>query len=234
MAHAAQLEFVSRLKATFPDFFSNASVLDIGSLDINGSVRQFFQGGVYTGIDVAAGPGVDLVCQGQDFDAPDGSFDTVISCEAMEHNPFWKETFANMIRLCRPGGLVIATCATTGRMEHGTTRTTADASPLSVGIGWEYYRNLTASDFTRVLDLGASLEPFAFFSNWVARDLYFVGIRRSDRAPPHAASALAALRRHYRFQNLRHAFRSDYLVARLLIALLGEERYAFGRIVPWQ
>ena len=85
-----------------------------------------------------------------------------------------------------------------------------------------------------MLDLGASLEPFAFFSNWVARDLYFVGIRRSDRAPPHAASALAALRRHYRFQNLRHAFRSDYLVARLLIALLGEERYAFGRIVPWQ
>lgn len=151
----------------------------------------------------------------------------------MEHNPFWKETFANMIRLCRPGGLILATCASIGRMEHGTTRTTADASPLSVGIGWEYYRNLTGADFAAAIDLAASLAPFAFFSNWVVRDLYFVGIRRGAAAPPNAARAIAAMRRHYRAGNLRHALRSDYLLARILIALLGEERYAFGRLMPW-
>ncbi len=233
MAHAAQLEFVGRVKAAFPDFFTDTRVLDIGSLDINGSARQFFRGGTYTGIDVAAGPGVDIVCQGQDFSAPDRSFDVVISCEAMEHNPFWRETFANMIRLCRPGGLILATCASIGRMEHGTTRTAADASPLSVGIGWEYYRNLTGADFRTAMDLSASLAPFAFFSNWVARDLYFVGFKRGGAAPPNAAQAIAAIRRHHRSQNLRHALRSDYLLARLLIALLGEERYSFGRIVPW-
>jgi hypothetical protein len=64
MAHAAQMEFVGRVKAAFPDFFAGTRVLDIGSLDINGSVRPLFRGGTYTGIDVAAGPGVDIVCQG--------------------------------------------------------------------------------------------------------------------------------------------------------------------------
>src|SRR5690606_19424692 len=103
-------------------FFRGTRVLEVGSLDLNGSVRSNFSGCDYLGIDVAAGPGVDLVCQGQDYDAPDGSFDVVTSCEAMEHNPYWRETFANMLRLCRPGGLILMTCATTGRGEHGTTR----------------------------------------------------------------------------------------------------------------
>jgi hypothetical protein len=42
MSHQQQLDFVASVKAQFPEYFSQAKVLEVGSLDINGSVRQFF------------------------------------------------------------------------------------------------------------------------------------------------------------------------------------------------
>lgn len=176
MAHREQQEFIQAVKNTFPAAFKGHRVLEIGALDINGSVRSFFEGGTYVGIDVGAGPGVDVVCEGQDYDAPDASFDVVISCECMEHNPYWAETWNNMIRLCRKGGLVVMTCATTGRPEHGTTRTTPHDSPLTVGKGWDYYRNLVEADFVGVTPEGA-FSTFGYGTNPRSKDLYFWGIR---------------------------------------------------------
>lgn len=59
-------------------------MLEVGSMDINGTIREFFRD---TGLDVTPGPRVDVVCGGQEYAAPDRSFDVVLSCEAMEHNP---------------------------------------------------------------------------------------------------------------------------------------------------
>jgi hypothetical protein len=80
MAHKQQLDFVHMLSSQLPQYFCGTAVLEIGSLDISGSVRQFYRDCSYTGIDVAQGKGVDVVCQGQDFGASNGSFDQVISC----------------------------------------------------------------------------------------------------------------------------------------------------------
>ena len=75
MSHPRQRNFVKRAAEHLPGFFHNASVLEVGSLNINGSVREFFTGGDYLGLDVGAGPDVDLVCEGQRYDAPDHAFD---------------------------------------------------------------------------------------------------------------------------------------------------------------
>ncbi len=234
MAHSEQFEFIAALKAAFPGFFLAARTLEIGSLDINGSVRRFFDGGSYIGLDVAPGLGVDIVCPGQDYDAPDNSFDTVISCEAMEHNPEWKQTMVNMIRLCRPGGLVVMTCATTGRKEHGTTRTSPADSPLTIGLGWEYYRNLNARDFRKALALEESLEPIAFFANWASRDIYMVGFKRGSPPPANAAEQIRALRDRYRRANRLHALTSGYVVMRALVAAFGETGHiVFDGWRPW-
>lgn len=182
MAHTQQLEFIEILAKQMPRYFHNVDVLELGSLDVNGSIRPFFDQCNYIGIDVAAGKGVDLVCQGQEYDAPNDSFDHVVSCEAMEHNPFWKETFANMIRLCRPGGLVTMTCATTGRWEHGTSEVNPVYSPLTVGMGWDYYRNLTAHDFTRSADMRHLFMHYRFWVNWSSFDLHFAGIKSGSRS----------------------------------------------------
>jgi SAM-dependent methyltransferase len=233
MAHSEQLEFVDKVSNAFPTFFKSTRTLEIGSLDINGTVRKMFVGGSYIGLDVAQGPGVDIVCQGQNYEGPDNSFDTVISCEVMEHNPYWKESLANMIRVCRPGGLVIMTCATTCRKEHGTTRTSVADSPLSVGIGWEYYRNLTAHDIRRELPLSSSMALFAFFTNWVSKDLYFIGFKRGIETPPSARRDILEMRRFYRRTNLKHCLHTDYLRTRLLIGIFGEERFWSGPIRLW-
>lgn len=184
MSHPEQKQFMKLIAAEFPQFFSNCRVLEIGSLDINGSVRELFSDCDYIGLDVAEGKGVDVVCEGQKYDAPDASFDHVLSCEAMEHNPYWLETFNNMARLCRPGGLVIMTCATTGRAEHGTSRTRPGSSPLTVGMGWDYYRNLRSRDFTGQVDLAGLFSTHRFWSNWSSFDLYFCGIRKAPTADP--------------------------------------------------
>ena len=178
MSHIEQLQFVGQIAQWVPEAFRRSRVLEIGSLDINGSVRQFFDDCDYLGIDVGPGPGVDVVCEGQKFEGPDGAFDTVISCECMEHNPYWRETFRNMVRLCSPGGLVLMTCASLGRKEHGTTLTEPASSPLTVALGWDYYHNLSSREFAAAFPLRRWFGEYVLWTNWSIHDLYFAGIAR--------------------------------------------------------
>lgn len=240
MAHREQLEFVERVRAILPAAFAGKRVLEIGSSGAAGNLRSLFAGCDYLGIDVAPGPGVDLVCQGQHYDAPDASFDTVICCEVMEHNPYWKETLLNMFRLCKPGGLVLMTCASTGRWEHGTTRTTPSNSRLTVSLGWEYYRNLTARDVRRAVDLHSLLDTFSFFRNRKSFDLYFVGFPKGSALPVETHRMLAALRRHYSRENVAPSswwIQSSRVLGHLkmhtLIAIVGDKRYRAGPVRFW-
>lgn len=182
MAHPEQAEFFTGVRSHYESSFAGARVLEVGSLDINGSVRELFSGCDYTGVDLQLGPGVDLARQGQLLDFPTGHFDTTISAECLEHNPFWRETVANMLRMTRPGGLVLISCATTGRLEHGTTRTNPDASPFTSAERWEYYENLTAGDLESSLNLEGWLADWASWVNFITHDLYFVGIRHGGEA----------------------------------------------------
>ena len=175
MAHAAQQLFFEKVKEAYPEFFAWRNVIEIGSLDINGSLRGLFDYCNYVGFDVGHGPGVDYAVQGQDVVYPDDSFDIAVSSECFEHNPYWKETFANMDRMVKDDrGIVAFSCAGTGRPEHGTTRTDGGSSPLTVGIGWEYYQNLAPDDFK---GLTKSFDAVTWYENTVNKDLYFVGVR---------------------------------------------------------
>lgn len=176
MAHIEQREFLGRLHNEHPRWFTGRTVLEIGSLDINGTVRDFFTGCEYVGVDLAPGPGVDLVCPGHELDLATGSFDVAISAECFEHNPYWAETFDVMCNAARH--VVIFTCATVGRAEHGTSRTDPQSSPFTVDR-WDYYRNLTEEDFREIFDFDSLFSWFEFSTNSESHDLYFVGIRRS-------------------------------------------------------
>jgi SAM-dependent methyltransferase len=179
MAHEAQRVYFNKVKNKYPDFFSDVKVLEIGSLYINGTVRDFFNAKEYIGIDVGMGPGVDIVAQGQEFDYPDEYFDTTISAECFEHNPFWLETFLNMIRMTKNGGLVTFSCASLGREEHGTTRSKPQDSPLTLDLKWDYYCNLYETDFLDVMNMNDYFEKFEFEYNAIDFDLYFYGIKNA-------------------------------------------------------
>lgn len=208
MAHAEQFFFVGSVAANLKDYFSGKKVLEVGSLDLNGSVRQYFSGCDYTGLDVGPGKGVDLVCPGQDFGGPAQSYDVVISCEMMEHNPDWAVTWLNMLRLLKGDGLLLMTCATTGRRKHGTPDRDPSNSPLTVGKGQNYYRNLTGDDFARLTPLDAWFSESAFFADAVSKDLYFIGLGPRAPAPTRSLfrALVAAFEAHYREKNINGAY----------------------------
>jgi hypothetical protein len=85
------------------------TVVDIGSMNVNGTYRELFDSNKwdYVGIDMAPGPGVDLVIRDPyKFPLSDGSVDCVISGQMLEHNEFFWLTFGEKIRILRPTGLV--------------------------------------------------------------------------------------------------------------------------------
>lgn len=192
MAHSAQMKFFELVYKYFPEHFQGR-VIDIGSLDINGGPHQLFTAKQYVGVDLAPGPNVDLVSRGEDVDFPSGSFDVAMSSECFEHNENWQASFINMHRLTRPGGLVIFSCATLGRPEHGTSRSDGGFSaPFVVKEGSEYYRNVSE---LRAVTAAARL-PFSMFWTLLEPlhcDLFFVGIKRGST--PRAKATLQEFRR---------------------------------------
>ena len=173
MAHPEQRDYFNKIKALHPQFFTGVSVIEIGSLNINGTVRDFFDATSYLGVDVSSGPGVDLVMEGQNVKLPKHSFDIAVSAECFEHNPHWKATFKNMARLAKTA--VLFTCASDGRAEHGTTRTTPQDSPFT--LEWDYYQNLNESDFRAAFDLDSMFQQYEFEYNPQSHDLYFYGLK---------------------------------------------------------
>jgi SAM-dependent methyltransferase len=185
MAHQQQRDFIAKVKSFFPEFFDGGlRVLEVGSLNINGTVRDFFGprkgNGCYIGIDIIDGKDVDIVCAGKDYgtaghdDGQTMPFDFTISTECFEHDKDWVLTFDNMWQLTKPGGLIVFTCASEGRHEHGTTRTSPQDSPATT----DYYKNLTEKDFKEVCDFNEAFSKYAFEYNPVTCDLYFWGVKK--------------------------------------------------------
>ncbi len=181
MSHPEQLGFFAAVAEANQGFLEGGRVLEVGSYDVNGTVRGFFPGATeYVGVDLTDGPGVDVVGYGHELDFPDGHFDAALSAECFEHDPHWRSTFGNMVRMTRQGGLVAFTCASRGRPEHGTTRTGVGGSPGTQAVGLDYYQNLTTDDFS-----GLPLDDmFISYRFWYMRthfDLFFAGIRSGRR-----------------------------------------------------
>jgi 2-polyprenyl-3-methyl-5-hydroxy-6-metoxy-1,4-benzoquinol methylase len=179
MAHKEQQDFCMGVKSLHANLFKDVNVLDIGSLDINGNNRYLFENYTYTGVDLALGNNVDVVSKGHEFKS-DVLYDVVISTECFEHDKMWRETVLNCIKLVKPGGLLLFTCATTGRPEHGTQRSQTNwASPFTTKE-WneEYYQNLTEEDFRKVFNPNEIFSEYGFSVNTVSKDLYFYGIKK--------------------------------------------------------
>jgi SAM-dependent methyltransferase len=86
---------------------SGTTVVDIGSRDVNGSLRSFAPAACrYVGVDFAAGPSVDVVLDDPyrlPFE-PD-SIDAVVSSSCFEHIEFFWVMFNEVLRVLKPDGL---------------------------------------------------------------------------------------------------------------------------------
>lgn len=121
MCHSSCIEFVaSRLG---PDDIRGSDVLEVGSRDVNGSVRPLVeQAGPasYVGVDIEGGPGVDEICDASELVQRFGSerFDVVLSTELLEHVRDWRRAVSQMKDVLRPGGTLVITTRSRGFGVH--------------------------------------------------------------------------------------------------------------------
>ena len=105
--HRANTLFWQYCAAKYPRHFGAVRVLEVGSYDVNGSVRQFFPNSTeYVGVDWRPGPGVDHVAFAHKLKLP-GRFDTVISASMLEHDPFWILSLPRMARHMAEDGIML-------------------------------------------------------------------------------------------------------------------------------
>jgi SAM-dependent methyltransferase len=119
--HASVLSFIERFA---PDV-RGRSILEVGSKNINGSVRSVLEPrepSSYVGIDVEPGEGVDRVTSVEQMafqtEVCGRPFDIVVSAEMLEHAQDWHAAFRAMAELLVPGGWLLLTTRSEGFPYH--------------------------------------------------------------------------------------------------------------------
>lgn len=91
-------------------FCQNKGVfVEIGSFDVNGSLKETFGSYAteYIGLDQEAGKGVDMVLNDPyKWPLEDNSADYVVSSSCFEHAEFFWLLFLECARVCKPGGYI--------------------------------------------------------------------------------------------------------------------------------
>jgi len=175
--------FTLYIKSLFPNFFKNSTVLDVGGGDINGNNRYLFDNCIYYANDLTDAPNVSIVSNTKDLPFPANHFDTIVSTECFEHDAEYKESLLKIYEMLKPNGLFCFTCASTGRPEHGTRRTSYFDSYGTIGniaVFSDYYKNLTEIDVNEILPFNELFIEWNTYYNYNTKDLYFFGIKKGD------------------------------------------------------
>lgn len=93
-------------------------VLEVGSRDINGCVRDLVPHAI--GTDLHKGQNVDVVCAAEDLLEHFGpeKFDAVMSFDAFEHIQDWRACVTNMWGVLKPGGWLVMSMASPKKGRH--------------------------------------------------------------------------------------------------------------------
>lgn len=227
MAHQQQLDFIKNFSDLIYDEKKGTifDILEIGSYEVNGSLRKYFLNSNYLGIDLIEGPGVDKVLDGSKIQSLNKKFDIIISSECFEHAHNWKEIFNAMINSIKDEGYVLMTCASKGRAEHGTNRSDFFDSAIhkhevnsSPGTNDEYYKNLGKKDFFKNFKINDIFENYFFFYNIHSFDLYFIGQKKK------VMDSLLIEKLENRIKELNKAFPSFQSIKRFLLHSLLPEK----------
>src|SRR5579863_1084415 len=92
------------------------AILEIGALDINGTLRDGAPAGsAYTGVDLSPGPCVDIVLQDpSSLPFEEECFDAVVASSCFEHDSMFWATFIEMVRVAKTGGYIYINAPSNG------------------------------------------------------------------------------------------------------------------------
>jgi hypothetical protein len=92
----------------------NKKILDVGSYDVNGTMKPIFERGQYIGLDMEAGSNVDIVGVSHNIPFEKDEFDIVISSSCFEHDDMFWISFQEMCRVLKPGGYMYVQAPSNG------------------------------------------------------------------------------------------------------------------------
>jgi len=178
--HLAAMDFICFVTLKFVEYFREKKVLDVGSGDINGNNRQWFIDCDYTGNDVCENTNVTIVSRTKDLPFGPNTFDTIVSTECFEHDPEYKQSLLKIYDMLKPNGLFAFTCASIGRAEHGTRRTSPqDSLGSNIEDMSDYYKNLTHEDIDEIFE-GLDIVYDTYYNSHTC-DLFFIGIKTKKK-----------------------------------------------------
>lgn len=115
--HQSSLEHIEFQVHAHLNRKASLKIIDLGSYDVNGSYKTFFDapGWHYVGVDLTEGPNVDVVLSSP-YRLPfqSHSVDVIVSGQAFEHIEFFWLTWLEMTRVLKPGGLIFLVAPSRG------------------------------------------------------------------------------------------------------------------------
>lgn len=220
-------------KLFFELYCATGRVLDVGSMDLNGSLRSVAPAAVdYTGLDIEPGPGVDVVSKPGVLPFDAGRFDAVVSTSCFEHDGAFWETLEEMATVTREGGYIYVSAPSNGHYH---------AHPIDA---WRFYPDAGLA-LERWINGSAVPQHLVLVESFIARqsqaewnDMVMVFRRGTDRKKPPAFISDT-----YPCNNVRQLGRSGlllpseqtqeqmqiYYLAKTSTALLGRWRECHGQ-----
>lgn len=107
--HLTNRQFWEYCVNKYSSYFVNSSnkILEVGSYNVNGSVRDYFTAyDKYVGVDWRPGPCVDVVSLAHEMKFP-FKFNTIISASMLEHDRHWDKSLVKMIELMEDNGILL-------------------------------------------------------------------------------------------------------------------------------
>jgi SAM-dependent methyltransferase len=114
MHHSAYVNAEKFYHKYCEDNIENKKILDVGSYDVNGTMKPIFQKGEYIGLDMEQGPNVDIVGVSHKIPFEKDEFDIVISSSCFEHDDMFWISFQEMCRVLKPGGYMYVQAPSNG------------------------------------------------------------------------------------------------------------------------
>jgi SAM-dependent methyltransferase len=114
--HDTAMRYGEAFFKTYLSNSQNAIIVDIGSQDVNGSLRSVApSNNKYVGVDFIKAKGVDVVIT-DPYRLPfkDGSVDVVVSSSCFEHSEFFWSLFNECLRILGPKGLLYVNAPSNG------------------------------------------------------------------------------------------------------------------------
>jgi SAM-dependent methyltransferase len=118
--HDSALANAKKFFDQYGKLFTVGKVIDIGSQDVNGSLKQVCpQQFRYIGVDFVPGKNVEVILEDPYlFPFPDNHAEIVVSNSCFEHSEFFWMTFLEMVRITKPGGYIYWCAPSKGKVHR--------------------------------------------------------------------------------------------------------------------